>query len=692
MVKTTATTLRDSVLSLPGVGPRTANDLRSLGIGTLSQLTEHLPTRHEHYGQITPLNRLVAEQTVLVKAKLQSIKSRRSFRRRLSIQDGLISDGTRSLAVTWFNQPYLEKIEPGTPLLLRGQTKLYKGQLSLVSPEIIKDPDILSGKQKLQPVYPLAGKLTTKQLRYWEKIALSLVKPRADLLPADLKAKHELIDRSQALKEMHFPTDELKLAEAHKRLAFEELLLLSLYVLRERQALKHYAAQPVAQNDELMQQFVASLPFKLTQAQRKAAWQIIKDLSQNYPMNRLLEGDVGSGKTLVASMAMLSVAKQDGQAVLLAPTVVLARQHAITLRKDLAGLGLGAALYTGTTAEDEQGEEIPRADFLKALKRGQFKVIVGTHAVLKPKVEFKNLELFVVDEQHRFGVKQRQLLKTKVRRPGHLPHLLSMTATPIPRSLALTLYGDLDLSVLDEKPPGRQEITTKIVRPKEIKKVYQDILNRAKQGEQAFVMFPLINESEHIEAKAVEAELAGLKKELRGLKVGMLHGRMSDPEKTDILRQFKAGDFDVLAATPVIEVGIDIPAATTMLIMSADRFGLAQLHQLRGRVGRDEKPGVCWLCPDQANQKTRDRLQLLTETNDGFKLAEADLEMRGPGDVFGTKQHGQVTFKHATVFDARILAAAKEEAANLLNIDKTLAKWPLLHKQVSRVATRLHLE
>jgi ATP-dependent DNA helicase RecG len=694
-VQQSLATLDSSVLELRGVGPASARDLSVLGIKQLRDLVEHLPARHEQYGApqvIASVNR-ETEEPVLIKARILSLRSRRSFRRRLTIQEGLLQDESGSLAVVWFNQHFLlDSLQSGQQLMLRGNVTRYRGKLTLVSPEVIRDPDILSGQQKLLPVYPLSGHLTTKQIRFWVKQALPLVKPTLDVLPSSILTRHKLIPRVQALRELHFPTSAEHLAEAKRRMTFEELFVLSLYVLRERLSLQQISATPVPINETLLKEFTQKLPYKLTDAQRRAAWQIQKDLARPHPMNRLLEGDVGSGKTVVAAMSLLTVAHSGGQAVILAPTVVLARQHVATLRTLLKPHGLGVGLFAGSIYEDKDGQPQTRADLLKQLASGTLRVVVATHGVLRPEVRFKSLRLFVVDEQHRFGVSQRQALKHKVGTPNHLPHLLSMTATPIPRSLALTLYGDLDLSVLDQKPSGRSVLKTKLVTAKDFDKVMDDLLSAVARGEQCFVLFPLIHASETLRAKAVTVEIATLQKKLAGARIGMVHGSMTEQEKEETMSAFRRGEVDVLAATPVIEVGIDVPNATRMLICSADRFGLAQLHQLRGRIGRGSKPGVCYVMPDSATPATRQRLQLISSTNDGFALAEADLELRGPGEVFGTRQHGQVTFKYATVFDARVLAAAKEEATQLLTIDPNLRRWPNLRYQVTRTGVRLHLE
>lgn len=692
MLKSNAASLQESILSLHGVGPASAGDLRQLGIARIGDLLEHLPVRHEPYAAPIALRAARENEIVTVRGMLTSLATRRSFRRRLTIQEGLLNDGKSTLSVVWFNQPYLAQLAKNQPLVLRGKMQRYRSRLTLVSPEIIKDPDLLAGQEKLMPIYPLAGRLTVRQMRYWIKQALPLLDKRREILPREVIRRHKLLDRSWALAQLHFPTDPDQLAAARKRMTFEELLLLSLFVLRERQTLQSFSAEPITINTTLLQKFVAQLPFTLTKAQRVASWQILQDMAKPRPMNRLLEGDVGSGKTVVAAMALLATARANRQAVLLAPTVVLAQQHAYNLRKLLAPLGIGVSLFAGSFIENGSGQPRTRTQLKAALASGSLKVLVATHGVLRPEITFKNLSLFVVDEQHRFGVKQRQLLKSKVHKNNYLPHLLSMTATPIPRSLALTVYGDLDLSILDEKPLGRPKIQTNIVRENELSQVYTHIQDAVANGGQAFVMYPLIDESETLAAHAVTADFTNLKKQLRGLRVGMLHGRMKDEEKNNVMLNFKSGKLDVLAATPVIEVGIDVPRATAMLIRSADRFGLAQLHQFRGRIGRSERASTCFLCPDAATPATRRRLQLLAESQDGFSLAEADLEMRGPGEIFGTKQHGQVTFKYATVLDSRVLAAAKAEAAHLIAQDPDLKSWPILQKHVLKVGSQLHLE
>jgi len=674
----------DPVGRLHGVGPAAVRDLQTLGIRTLQELAEHLPRRHEHYGKPVSIGSITkpTDHPVLVCAQVISITNRRSFRRHLTIQDGLLNDETGSLTVTWFNQPYLAEQLAGKIAFLRGKVGRYKGTLTLESPEVIRDPAIAMGKAAMQPVYSLTGRLTTKQLRYWIKQSLTSLQRQADVLPPQIRERFDLLPRDQALHELHFPSSNETLDQAKRRMTFEELFTLSMFVLRERATLEQVHAKAIPIQAELLQEFVARLPFKLTEAQRKAAWQILKDMAKPHPMNRLLEGDVGSGKTVVATMALLAVARAGGQAAVLAPTVILAEQHFATLIKLLKPFGVRVGLLTSGTSKESK----------TALASGRLHIAVGTHAILRDTVQFKRLQLVVVDEQHRFGVKQRQQLKTKLTIPNHLPHLLSMTATPIPRSLALTLYGDLDLSVLDQKPAKRAEISTKILQKKSQASLLSQIKKTVSRGEQCFVMFPLIEASEKIQARAVLAEYESLCKSLPRIKVGLLHGKLKDVEKNRIIEDFRAKKYDVLATTPVIEVGIDIPNATLMAILSADRFGLAQLHQMRGRVGRGDKPSICILVPDAATTQTRKRLELLCSTSDGFALAEADLELRGPGEPFGTRQHGQVSFKFATVLDSRVLAQAKEAAVDMLNQDPQLRSWPLLNQRVARVAQQLHLE
>lgn len=700
---TTATTMLNvpaPVTRLRGVGPAAARDLRVLGVQTAHDLLEQLPSRHETYGPPVSIASIRAgrvgigqsDEAVLVRARLTALKSRRSFRRSLTVQEGLLTDQSGSLAVAWFNQPWLAQLQSAQELVLRGRVRNYRGTATLVSPEIVRDPVVFAGGQSLVPVYPLSGRLTQRQLRNWVRQALPLLQRERELLPPELLTRHKLMSRALALRELHVPSSADTLNAARRRMTFEELLTLSLFVLRERLQLQQVGAVPIPIDRAVLKRFVASLPFTLTQAQRKASWQIIRDMALPHPMNRLLEGDVGSGKTVVAAMALLSVALARGQAVVLAPTVVLARQHTATLRALLKPFNIGVGLLAGPTLQDGAGHEVSRATLLKQLSTGRLQVLVATHAVLQPVVKFKRLLLFAVDEQHRFGVQQRRALKSKAAVAGQLPHLLSMTATPIPRSLALTLYGDLDLSVLDEKPAGRPTVATRIIPPRALDEAFALVRAAVRRGEQAFIMYPLIEDSDEVAARAVLAELPTLKRKFKGLRVGLLHGKLPEDQKLVAMEQFRAGRTHILAATPVIEVGIDIANATTMLIMSAERFGLAQLHQLRGRIGRGTEDSTCLLCPDSATPATRKRLDLMVRSHDGFALAEADLELRGPGEPFGTRQHGQVKFKYATVFDARTLAAVKEEATALLRQDKTLSRWPLLRTAVANVATQLHLE
>jgi len=663
-----------------------------MGLQTIADLIEHLPNRYETYGAPIPIAQLREGQTETIKASLISIASRRSYQRRLTIQEGILQDDSGSVRVTWFNQPYLANLKVNQKLIVRGSVKLYRGTPTLVSPEIVRDPALLENSAAQLPIYPLSGRLTTKQVRYWVRQALPLARRTVDPLPLSMRTRLKLMDRATALGEIHRPSNAEALNAAQRRMTFEELLILSLFVLRERLQLKSTLAVPTPTDPTLLKEFVSSLPYKLTGAQRKSAWAIVQDLTHPHPMNRLLEGDVGSGKTAVAAIAMAAVASAGGQVAVLVPTVVLAQQHAESLRKLLSPLGIGVGLLAGQSIAGTDGSVSTKKEITHALALGNLKVVVGTHALLQPTINFKELRLVVVDEQHRFGVEQRKKLKTKIRKPNTLPHLLSMTATPIPRTLALTLYGDLDLSVLDEMPPGRKPISTKIVTRKNIKELWADVRLRAKRGEQTFVMYPLIEGSDAISAQAVTVEIKKLRKQLPKLKIGMLHGRMPQQEKDDVMSKFADGQLDVLATTPVIEVGIDIPNASCMIIVSAERFGLAQLHQFRGRIGRGSAASVCYVCPDSATPATRKRLRLFETCLDGFTLAEQDLKERGPGELYGSKQHGQIRFKYANILDSRTLAQAKEEAAEALNRDPELNSLPLLKKRVEKVATQIHLE
>lgn len=671
---------------IPGLGSASIVDLAKLGIKTSTDLLEHYPSRYEDFSTRKVVADVQAGETVTIFGVVTKIKSRAIPGRRLTIIEAAVADTSGAISVIWFNQRFLLKtLLPGTRVTLSGTVLWQKNGLQMKNPAFeIRRAESTTHTGRIVPIYPLVGSLTQKRLR----TAIKWVHERVSLddwLPEEIREREGLMDLPTALRQMHFP-DSLEQAEfAKRRLQFDELFLYELVHLRSREDLKKLPAPVIPEAVEAVKAFVAGLPFALTDAQRKAAWQVMQDMARGEPMNRLLEGDVGSGKTCVAAIAALNAAASGYQTVMLAPTEILAEQHYGTLKRLLADAcidteclqprhSVSVALITRTHRGD------PGAD-----------VVVGTHALLEDKVALPHLGLVVVDEQHRFGVKQRQAM---VRRGGEdtVPHLLSMTATPIPRTLALTLYGDLDISVLDEMPKGRRAIKTQLLRANE--DPFDAIRRELDAGRQAFFVCPLIDDSEEIEAKSVNALAKSLGDgPLRGYRLAMLHGQMKAEEKQNIMQAFVEGRHQALVSTTVIEVGVDVPNATVMFVEGAERFGLAQLHQLRGRVGRSDLPSYCYLRPSGfVPEATYERLRALVECQNGFELAERDLALRGPGDVYGTVQSGFPGFKLADLFDAPMIARARNAAGDLLRRDSGLTEHRAVLARLGEYVRRVHFE
>ncbi|MBI4090029.1 MAG: ATP-dependent DNA helicase RecG, partial [Candidatus Kerfeldbacteria bacterium] len=533
--------------------------------------------------------------------------------------------------------------------------------------------------------------LTQRQIRMLVQSVLPLARQVSDWLPAELRQSEKLLELSRALTEVHFPTSPIMLARALERLKFGELLLFSIAVLQNAQLRQRARSLPIPFRQAATKQFVASLPWRLTDDQRRAAWEILQDLARPQLMNRLLEGDVGSGKTIVAAMAAQNVAANGAQTALLAPTDILAGQHYQTL-VNFFGRRLRVALLTRTQRRSTGSLAPSKAKLLKALAAGELDVVIGTHALLTDQVAFKRLALVVVDEQHRFGVAQRHALQLKGP-PGTVPHLLSMTATPIPRTLALSLYGDLQQSFIKQLPPGRTPIVTKVVSPSSADNVWQHVRDRAAADEQAYVVCPLVEEADELGVAAATTEYELLRHgPLKKLRIGLLHGQLPGKEKTATLTKFADKQLDVLVATPVVEVGVDVPNATTMVILGAERFGLAQLHQLRGRVGRSAKPSSCFLLTQSDNADVRERLAIVERTNDGLALAEEDLRQRGPGDLYGIRQSGLPHFRLASLTDLPFMKRAHAAAIQLLKTDPGLSAHAVLARKAQAFYQTLHRE
>ena len=660
---------------LSGIGPKTALTLEQLGLHTLEDLLYYFPRRYDDYSQMKPINRLQYGDEVSVLVNVKSVFTRNIKGGKLTMTEAVVEDGTGALRVTWFNQPWLEKsIRPDTQLVLSGKIDMYLGRLSMNSPDWEPIEQEHLHTNRIVPVYPLTAKVTQKSLRKMMHQTITFWSPRIpEFLPRQVIEQGNLSSLNQALMQVHFPDTLEKLHTAQERLAFDEIFLLQLGVIRQKRAWQSNTAQAFTVPDEWLQEKFGQLPYPLTGAQQRSIEDIRADLASGKPMNRLLQGDVGSGKTIVAALAMAFVTNSGAQSAIMAPTSILADQHYRNLNSLLTRNGNEGSLnlyqpgeirlLLGDTPESEKQE------IRAGLADGSIKLVVGTHALIEGPVEFKQLQIAVVDEQHRFGVAQRSALRAK----GDNPHLLVMTATPIPRSLALTVYGDLDISVMDEMPGGRLPIETHVLSPLERERAYTFIRSQIEQGHQAFIIYPLVEKGDKEDALAAVEERDRLQREVfPTLTLGLLHGRMKPEEKDQVMTGFRNRETQVLVSTSVVEVGVDIPNATVMIVEGANRFGLAQLHQFRGRVGRGADQSYCLLIPDNDDAVENERLQVMAQTNDGFILAERDLEQRGPGDFLGTRQAGFAELRMANLSNVRLIEKARRFAHQVIEQDPEL--------------------
>jgi ATP-dependent DNA helicase RecG len=661
------TGLDSPVTALQGVGPRQSKRLAKIGIQTVRDMLYCFPRRYDDYSQLKPINRLEYGEEVTIIAQVWD-GGVRETRGGGKLFKATLSDATGFIEVTWFNQPYLaDKIRPGQQIVISGKVEEYLGRLCFNSPEWEPLEKDLLHTARLVPIYPLTKGIPAKWLRRLMKRTVDYWSKRLpDHLPESVCQEAGLLNLETAIVQIHFPDNKGLWEKARYRLAFDELFVLQIGLLRQRHQWRSEPGRPLPVEDATLDSFIGGLPFELTHAQRRTLRQIVADLRSDQPMNRLLQGDVGSGKTVVAAAAMALTVAAGSQAALMAPTEILAEQHHQTLARlleQMPGRRPTVRLLTGSVSGQE------REEVYAGLANGSVDIAVGTHALIQEGVQFKELALAVIDEQHRFGVRQRAALWQK----GYNPHLLVMTATPIPRSLELTLWGHLDVSAIDEMPPGRKPIATRLILPTERERAYRFVRGQIEKGHQAYIICPLVEESEKIEAKAAVEEHKRLQEHIfPDLRLGLLHGRMKGEEKEATMARFASGELDILVATSVVEVGIDVPNATAMLVEGADRFGLAQLHQFRGRVGRSEHDSYCLLVSDSASSEAQERLQAVEATNDGFALAQKDLEMRGPGEFLGTRQAGFPDLKLASVTDLRLVEAAREAARRFFETDPEL--------------------
>jgi ATP-dependent DNA helicase RecG len=672
--------LSDDVTFVKGVGEQVAKGLRQLGIQTVFDLVDYLPYRYEDYSEVSPVGSL-KPGAVTVKAAVKQA-SGRYVRRGMHITEAVFSDETGSVRAVWFNQPYrAAALKAGQEYYVSGLYELSHQRFQIMNPsaELVKDFPVNTAR--IIPVYRQSKLVSSGQIRKLIAACVPSLRTLPETLPGWMLTEAKLLSRAESIEAMHFPESAEQLAEAKRRLGFEEVLQLSLAAQLNKQASMSEHALAIPFDLTLAKKFVAKLPFRLTDDQRRVIWQAYQDMEHRYPMNRLVEGDVGSGKTVVAAMVAIMAMKQEYQVAFMAPTELLARQHAETLAPLLAAVGQADSIVLLVGSMTAPQKKVAYG----AIASGQAKLLVGTHALFQEKVDMHRLGLIIVDEQHRFGVEQRKALMAKA---GHMPHVLSLTATPIPRSLALTLYGELDISVLAEKPAGRQPIMTKIVSPVKRDRLYQDILGEIEAGRQAFVVCPSIEArdvSQESRGAAVEAVYDELrKKQLKGCRIGLLHGRMKADEKEAVMQQFVGRELDVLVATTVIEVGVDVPNASIMVIESAERFGLAQLHQLRGRVGRGSQQSYCYLLTSDTAAPSR-RLRAIESSQDGFRLAELDLELRGPGAIYGALQHGALDLRVVKLSDTKLISEARAAATAFLEKGENLLQYPELNERVDRL-------
>ena len=660
------------VRQISGIGMAQAQRLERLDIRTVRDLLHHLPRRWEDSRVVTPLRHLIPGQVQTAQVRISAITSRPTRSRRtpgtkMVLIEATVEDGDARASVVWFNKRWLPtELPAGTEVLLSGKVEAGRTGVQFRNPSYEKVSGLQRHVGRLVPVYPETEKLTSRQLRAWIEPLLPLAVHIEDRLPEEIRRAENLLPIAVALQQAHYPDDEAMRERALERIAFEELFLLQLAAERARRRRLAGQGVVVPYDVETAKAFTASLPFALTNGQRIAAHQILTDMAATGPMNRLLQGDVGSGKTAVAAMAALMTHHAGHQTAVMAPTEILARQHHATLEALLAPHGMSVRLLVGSTGARA------RREVLDGLAGGHDSLIVGTHALIEDDVVLADLGLVVVDEQHRFGVAQRQRLR---RKGGLIPNFLAMTATPIPRSLALTAYGDVDVSELREMPPGRLPVTTTVVPPMQRDQAYAFVRSEVQAGRQAFVICPLIEESDKLGQRSATAEYERLRTEVfPDLRIELLHGRMPAREKEERMARFASGEADLLVATSVIEVGVDVPNATIMLIEGAERFGLAQLHQFRGRVGRSIHQSHCLLFQGSVDEDGSQRLGAVAATNSGFELAEIDLRLRGPGDVAGLRQHGLPEMRVADLLDVALAQRARQAATRWLDQDPELRR------------------
>lgn len=699
--------------------PRQASALARIGIRTARDLLFHFPARYEPVGALKNIADLEPGEKATVIAQVVGLKAEKTWKKKMVIARGVVRDETGALDVVWFNQPYVAAIlKPGMRVRLSGAISSRK-TIPVMSNPLFEPlaPNEIVRADALLPIYPETYGITSRWFRYQIRRLLAGVGELPDPLPSDILARYHLPALARSLRAAHAPKTLGEAEAARKRFAFEEVFTIQLERQRERKRLERERAVRIDPDRGLLKRFADSLPFKLTGAQERSIEDILRDFTRPHPMARLLEGDVGSGKTLVAAAGALAAVAAGHQAAYLAPTEILARQHFEEFIKRLAPFRTRIGLLTGSEARKFPSKVNPKASthtsknqLARWCLNGEIQILIGTHALIEKNVKFKNLAFVIVDEQHRFGVSQRRAA-TK----GARPHFLSMSATPIPRTLALTIYGDLDLTVLDEMPPGREAVETRLISPRERAKTYAFIREEIRRGGQAFVICPRIEDAKVAKAvkavkawgeslgplrfsdwddvKSVKAEYKKLSEEVfPDLRVGMVHGKLKPKEKEAVMKKFKSHELDILVSTSVVEVGVDVPNASVMMIEGGERFGLATLHQFRGRVGRGPRKSYCLVFTTGENRGENRRLLALERVKTGFELAEYDLKFRGPGELSGTRQWGISDVGMEALKNIKMVEAARTEAARLIAEDRELGNYPLLKERIEEIGAAAHFE
>lgn len=696
--------LDQKIEKISGIKARNIKGLHHLGVFTLRDLVFHFPFRYEDYAQLTNVSDVQEKQNVTIKGEIISIDAKKTWQKRMHITEALVQDETGTIKSVWFNQYYLQRtLTPGKIVRLSGKIYSRKGELFLSNPNWELSGRTPTQTGRLIPVYPETEGVSSRWIRWQLQKIFDQGLEIEDPLPNNILEKYNLPEINQALNWIHFPESKEQTIRAQKRFAFEEMFLIQIKAQQVKSEWQQEKSFKIQFDEKLVKNFVSNLPFKLTNAQRKSAYEILKDLEKNHPMNRLLNGDVGSGKTIVAAIASLEVAQKKHQTAIMAPTEVLTRQHFESFCDVFKNQNINIALLTNAyklscnPKESEEFHNHTREELLIKIRTGKIDIIIGTHAIIQKGITFEKLALIIVDEQHRFGVNQRAYLQQKSseiniskKAKNKTPHFLTMTATPIPRTLSMAFFGNLDISLLDEMPKNRKPIITKVIPPKERKQTQDFVRQEINEGRQAFIIFPLVEESKALaDIKAAVTEHKKISEKIfPDMKVGLIHGRMKSSEKEKVMQDFKDRKYNILISTSVIEVGIDIPNASIMIIEDAERFGLSQLHQFRGRIGRGEHQSYCFLFGKESNP----RLKVMENHSNGFDIAEKDLNLRGPGQFFGTRQSGIPDIAMENIANVKLIQFSKKEAQEITKKDPKLKQHPLIKERLAKFEEKIHFE